>query len=154
MTIDTTKLRELAQKATPGPWKIVSDALHFHSLTSIFAGKVDHKNRIPAQMIVDIGGNDECPQLEANTRFIAAANPAVVLAMLDDLQAMREDLTDARNGWEQAAQELNEAATCIANQAATIGKLQQIEAAARNLAKVKGRHNSEIAMNQLLETLK
>ena len=35
-----------------------------------------------------------------------------------------------------------------------IFKLKQIEAAARNLAKVKGRHNSEIAMNQLLETLK
>ncbi len=28
------------------------------------------------------------------------------------------------------------------------------EPGARNLAKVKGRHNSEIAMNQLLETLK
>ena len=35
-----------------------------------------------------------------------------------------------------------------------IFKLRQIEAAARNLAKVKGRHNSEIAMNQLLEALK
>lgn len=33
-------------------------------------------------------------------------------------------------------------------------RLQKIEAAARNLVKVKGRHNSEIAMNQLLETLK
>ena len=116
--IDTKALRELAQKATPGPWKIVSDALHFHSLTSIFAGKVDHKNRIPAQMIVDIGGNDESPQLEANTRFIAAANPAVVLAMLDE-----------------------------------IDRLQKIESAAQNLAKVRGRHNSELAMNQLLEAL-
>ena len=35
-----------------------------------------------------------------------------------------------------------------------IFKLKQIEASARNLAKVKVRHNSEIAMNQLLETLK
>ena len=35
-----------------------------------------------------------------------------------------------------------------------IFKLKQIEAAARNLAKVNGRHNSEIAMNQLLEALK
>ena len=35
-----------------------------------------------------------------------------------------------------------------------IFKLRQIEAAALNLAKVKGRHNSEIAMNQLLEALK
>jgi len=35
-----------------------------------------------------------------------------------------------------------------------INRLRSIEAAARNLAKVKGRHNSELAMNQLLETLK
>ena len=35
-----------------------------------------------------------------------------------------------------------------------IDRLQHIEAAARNLAKVKGRHNSELAMNQLLEALK
>lgn len=32
--------------------------------------------------------------------------------------------------------------------------LQAIEAAAQNLAKVRGRHNSELAMNQLLEALK
>lgn len=35
-----------------------------------------------------------------------------------------------------------------------VARLQKIEDAARNLAKVKGRHNSEIAMNQLLEALK
>ena len=33
-------------------------------------------------------------------------------------------------------------------------RLRTIEAAARNLAKVKGRHHSEQAMNQLLEALK
>ena len=42
----------------------------------------------------------------------------------------------------------------IASQAQTIARLLQIEKAARNLAKVKGRHHSELAMNQLLETLK
>ena len=35
----------------------------------------------------------------------------------------------------------------IASQAQTIARLLQIEAAALNLAKVKGRHNSEIAYN-------
>jgi hypothetical protein len=33
-------------------------------------------------------------------------------------------------------------------------RLRKIEAAARNLAKVKGRHHRELAMNQLLESLK
>jgi hypothetical protein len=32
--------------------------------------------------------------------------------------------------------------------------VEAVEAVERKLAKVKGRHNSEIAMNQLLETLK
>ena len=35
-----------------------------------------------------------------------------------------------------------------------LDRLRTIEAAARNLDKVKGRHNSEIAMNQLRETFK
>jgi hypothetical protein len=58
----------------------------------------------------------------------------------------REDLNDARSEFEHVAAGLNDAAQCIAR--------QSIEAAARNLAKVKGRHNSEIAMNQLLDALK
>jgi len=33
-------------------------------------------------------------------------------------------------------------------------RLRTIEAAARNLVKVKGRHHSELAMNQLLEALR
>ena len=57
-----------------------------------------------------------------------------------ELTAMREDLNDA--------------AQCIARQSQTISRLQDIEAAASNLAKVKGRHNSEIAMDRLLEALK
>jgi len=42
----------------------------------------------------------------------------------------------------------------IASQAQTIARLLEIEKAARKLAKVKGRHNSELAMNKLLEALK
>jgi hypothetical protein len=66
----------------------------------------------------------------------------------------REDLNDARSEFEHVAAGLNDAAQCIARQSQTISRLQDIEAAARNLAKVKGRHNSEIAMNQLLDALK
>lgn len=147
MTIDTKALRELAQKATPGPWK---------NGGTVEQDGGEYKDIIPTTVNCGTycyGGSVERAE-EADLEFIAAANPAVVLALLDELQAMREDLNDARNGWEQATQDLNEAATCIANQAATISRLQQIEAAAQNLAKVRGRHNSEIAMNKLLEALK
>ena len=71
-----------------------------------------------------------------------------------ELTAMREDLNDARSEFRKVAAGLNDAAQRIARQSQTISRLQDIEAAARNLAKVKGRHNSEIAMNQLLEALK
>ena len=66
-------------------------------------------------------------------RMIAAANPSTVLALLDEMDALNETIRHMR---------------------AELEKLRTIEAAALNLAKVKGRHNSEIAMNKLLEALK
>lgn len=81
MAIDTTKLRELAQKA-----------------------EMTAENR------------DDYPANYA--RFIAAANPATVLALLDE-----------------------------------IDRIRTIEAAARNLVKVKGRHHAETAYQKLVEVL-
>ncbi len=96
MTIDTTKLRELAQKATPGPWRIMIDVLHFHSATTIYGGAEFPPPAIPAQMVVEIGGNAECADLEANTRYIAAANPETVLALLDELDRRQQEITMLR----------------------------------------------------------
>ena len=148
MTINTQRLRELAQKATPGHW--------YSKWPEERCTWVDVGNsRYP------VAYTGYCFDDAPNAEHIAAANPATVLALLDEIDRlraeltdMREDLSDARSGWEQASEELNDAAQCIANQAQTISRLQDIEAAARNLANVRGRHNSEIAMNQLLEALK
>ncbi len=125
--IDTTKLRELAQNSTPGPW--------YTSAPSEHAVWYDIKDGRYLIADTSSGFTDD-----GNAEYIAAANPATVLALLDELDVMSEYLNDA--------------AQCIARQSQTIRRLQDIEAAARNLAKVKGRHNSEIAMNQLLEALK
>jgi hypothetical protein len=104
--IDPKELRELAQKATPGPWYVSAPAEQ-----TVWYDIKDR--RYP---IADTSGGFTD---DGNAEFIAAANPAVVLSLLDEIDMLRK-----------------------------------IEAAARNLAKVKGRHNSEIAMNQLLEALK
>jgi hypothetical protein len=104
--IDTKELRELAQKATPGHWY---SKWPEERCTWVDVGD----SRYPVAYTGDCF--DDAP----NAEYIAAANPATVLALLDELD-----------------------------------RLRAIEAAARNLAKVKGRHNSEIAMNQLLEALK
>ena len=188
--IDTTKLRELAQNAAPGPW--------YTSAPSEHAVWYDIKDGRYLIADTSSGFTDD-----GNAEYIAAANPATVLALLDELDrlrkvesatlqgekigcrctytdnqtvdteclyhrairserdrlraeltAMREDLNDARSEFVQVAAGLNDAAQCIARQSQTISRLQDIEAAASNLAKVKGRHNSEIAMDRLLEALK
>ena len=174
--IDTTKLRELAQNSTPGPW--------YTSAPSEHAVWYDIKDG--RYLIADTS----CSFTDdGNAEYIAAANPATVLALLDELdrlrkvesatlqgekigcrctytdnqtvdteclyhRAIRSERDRLRAELTAMREDLNDAGHCIANQAQTISRLQDIEAAARNLAKVKGRHNSEIAMNQLLETLK
>lgn len=106
MTIDTTKLRELAQKATPGMWGIAP-----------LPGQEHYVQAETGELL--FRGYGEKSQGKANADFVCAANPATVLALLDE-----------------------------------IDRLRTIEAAARNLVKVKGRHHSEIAMNRLMEALK
>lgn len=61
-------------------------------------------------------------------------------ALLDELDRTKGSVAIAGAALSAAERELD--------------RLRTIEAAARNLAKVKGRHNSEIAMNQLLAALK
>ena len=142
MTVDTTKLRELAQKATPGPW-------YSKWPEERCAWKDIGHSRYPVAYTGDCF--DDAP----NAEFIAAANPSAVLALLDkldgtesmflaacaDLGAINKllGLDPDDGGAEPILYEVK--------------RLLAIEAAARNLVKVKGRHNSEIAMNRLQATL-
>ena len=142
MTVDTTKLRELAKKATPGPW-------YSKWPEERCAWKDIGPGRYPVAYTGDCF--DDAP----NAEFIAAANPSAVLALLDkldgtesmflaacaDLGAINKllGLDPDDGGAEPILYEVK--------------RLLAIEAAARNLVKVKGRHNSEIAMNRLQATL-
>lgn len=117
--IDTTKLRELAQavKGWSNCNRFWNDEDHDNGVYIV--GHINEDDEKYPLFEIDADGygtDDESVKL---AEFYAAANPAAVLALLDELD-----------------------------------RLRTIEAAARNLAKVNGRHNSEIAMNQLLETLK
>ena len=102
--IDTTNLRKLAQKATPGPWLLRATEWNLYLVQS---------GREGDGSIVDTAYSRR-----NDIDYIAAANPATVLQLIDE-----------------------------------IDRLHTIEAAARNLAKVKGRHHAEIAMNRLQATL-
>ena len=115
MTIDTQRLRELAQAATPGPWWAEVDKVKCR----IRCYGSDEPTQITLWNPPAVGFAISDEQNEATASFIARLNPENTLALLDE-----------------------------------IDRLRAIKAAALNLAKVKGRHNSEIAMNKLLEALK
>ena len=73
--IDKQALREAAERATPGDWKY-----------STFDCAITDDTSSLAIVRMDSGHlNDE--QSALNGAFIAAANPATVLALLDELEA-------------------------------------------------------------------
>ncbi|EDK8462713.1 ead/Ea22-like family protein [Salmonella enterica] len=87
MNIDKRTLREVAEKATPGPWKVFSDID-----TKTFSIHTPRDKR--CENVIKWGGFDCQPNAEANAEFIAAFNPKVALALLDEL--------DSANGYASA----------------------------------------------------
>ncbi|EAS9905977.1 ead/Ea22-like family protein [Salmonella enterica subsp. enterica serovar Saintpaul] len=78
---DKQALREVAEKATKGPWKVFSDID-----TKTFAIHTPRDKR--CENVIKWGGFDCQPNAEANAEFIAAFNPKVALALLDELDEL------------------------------------------------------------------
>ncbi|ECE1725260.1 ead/Ea22-like family protein [Salmonella enterica] len=85
--IDKCALREVAEKATKGPWTLFSDID-----TKTFSIHTPRDKR--CENVIKWGGFDCQPNAEANAEFIAAFNPKVALALLDEL--------DSANGYASA----------------------------------------------------
>ncbi|ECG5642390.1 DUF551 domain-containing protein [Salmonella enterica subsp. enterica serovar Poona] len=84
MNIDKRALREVAEKATKGPWTLFSDID-----TKTFSIHTPRDKR--CENVIKWGGFDCQPNAEANAEFIAAFNPKVALALLDEnIQLLRE----------------------------------------------------------------
>ncbi|HAG3361786.1 TPA: DUF551 domain-containing protein [Salmonella enterica] len=84
MTIDKRALREVAERATKGPWSLFSDID-----TKTFSIHTPRDKR--CENVIKWGGFDCQPNAEANAEFIAAFNPKVALALLDEnIQLQRE----------------------------------------------------------------
>ncbi|HHA3397859.1 TPA: ead/Ea22-like family protein [Salmonella enterica subsp. enterica serovar Kottbus] len=84
MNIDKQALREAAERATKGPWKVFSDID-----TKTFSIHTPRDKR--CENVIKWGGFDCQPNAEANAEFIAAFNPKVALALLDEnIQLQRE----------------------------------------------------------------
>lgn len=105
--IDKQALREVAEKATLGPWLWINTGSYFSFL-------VPQSNQDPHNCIIDDGSSwgeygavikPESP----DGVFIASANPATVMALLDELEAKDKQIDDLKAtaahsnaGWTEA----------------------------------------------------
>lgn len=93
--LDLDALQAAAEAATPGPWnvnytKLNGKVIHWH-----VADRKHGTMNAVAMADEDQGELREHSELRANGEFIAAANPAVVLALIDRLRKAEA----AREGW-------------------------------------------------------
>lgn len=87
-------LRELAEKATPGPWFATSDFDHIDQVTRWRIEDVERWRDLRNNLQLGEDGDTAC--------FIAAANPAAVLELLDERDAARAERDRLRSAAELA----------------------------------------------------
>lgn len=102
MSIDTQALREAAEKATHGEWLLEYGEDGFDGDDALIQCEV--QGRIPVARIEGAhpeSGFDADFQQEqqANAEFIAAASPATVLALLDELEAKDKQIADLKEAF-------------------------------------------------------
>ena len=96
------ELREMAEKATPGPWSVFVDDSGTGEWTgwplSIYADGIPDKNIVRPGGIWPYSWDAKTSIYEANANaaFIAAFNPATALALLARLERAEKALTTAR----------------------------------------------------------
>ncbi|CAB5569850.1 ead/Ea22-like family protein [Pseudomonas aeruginosa] len=86
--MDTNKLKELAERATPGPW--VVDAQQSGAIFNIESESGDlciaMSQENPASTRLEMN-----EQRRVNAEFIAAANPQAILALLDEIDRLKAE---------------------------------------------------------------
>lgn len=97
--INMKELRQLAQAATPGPWKVYDDGLHTQHIGDVSKTKARWLYDTICNMYEDVSDNYDTDNdyklfenSNNNTAFITAANPAVILELLDRLEAAEKEL--------------------------------------------------------------
>ena len=73
-------LREAAEEATPGRWE-------YYPLNTSIEYNVDSMDEDQGSILYVDSGDFTQKQTDLNGAFIAAANPATILALLDELEA-------------------------------------------------------------------
>lgn len=82
-----TELRKLAEAATPGPWEATDGVVWIDTREQVCCGRGYQECCGEPDVI---GGQEKVADTNASdAAFIAAANPTAVLALLDELTALR-----------------------------------------------------------------
>ncbi|EAA9301860.1 ead/Ea22-like family protein [Salmonella enterica] len=103
MTIDKQALRKAAEKATPGPWEMEQENIWF----------TDEDGYTKHLVYVQQGDDVDDKQDHYNTVFIAAANPATVLTLLDDLVAAEKRIAELERSETQLIDERDNAESAL-----------------------------------------
>ncbi|HGY5195254.1 TPA: ead/Ea22-like family protein [Raoultella ornithinolytica] len=97
MTTDITelaqRLKAAAEKATPGPWVALTD-----TATRTFSVHTPDDKR--CDDVIKWTGFDGQRKAKANAKFIALANPANVLALVEALEKAQQQIVELQQGCE------------------------------------------------------
>ena len=91
MTDQDKELRRLAEAATPGPWKIAPAGTKAYEREDPYP--FDMIQVAPARFVRTEGRSEN--EANSNAAFIAAANPATILSLLDRLEAAETAFTQS-----------------------------------------------------------
>lgn len=110
--IDTVRLKVLAEKASKGPWRLEWDG---QDLVLMPGGRTDATNGI-TQWLYAIAPWRDSDKAECDTAdpdYIAAANPATVIALLDRLDTAESLLDAAKDALRDVMGELREVSNIV-----------------------------------------
>lgn len=100
--IDKRALRDAAEKATPGPWYV-----HDKPCEDGNYGIDTSDKEFLAEAVVWWGFSRQSIWREEDAKHIAAANPATVLALLDELEAKDRRIAEQKEVMRQAASDIS-----------------------------------------------
>ncbi|WDC31125.1 ead/Ea22-like family protein [Escherichia albertii] len=107
--IDYQALRELAKQATQGEWVAFISPGKYGTYSVHTPGDNHHGD------IVDWTGFDEQKNAENNARYIAAFNPEVVQALLDERESQNKRIAELEKSEEQLINERDHAESALAD---------------------------------------
>ncbi|HFH4519846.1 ead/Ea22-like family protein [Pseudomonas aeruginosa] len=88
--MDTNKLKELAERATPGPWSAAWEEGDDTAWSNLFPVIQAGNGEV---VIGNEGFYTDLEQDKANATFCAAANPQAILGLIDEVERLEAELS-------------------------------------------------------------